>query len=69
MSKSRGNVIEPPRRSSPSTARTRCAPTMLFAGPIEEDVDWEDVSTEGMARWIQRVWRTVHAAVAEPPAG
>jgi leucyl-tRNA synthetase len=41
---------------------------MLFAGPFEDDVDWADVSPEGMARWIQRVWRTVHAAVAEPPA-
>jgi leucyl-tRNA synthetase len=27
------------------------------------------VSPEGMARWVQRVWRTVHAAVADPPAG
>jgi leucyl-tRNA synthetase len=42
---------------------------MLFAGPFEDDVDWADVSPEGMARWVQRVWRAVHAAVAEPPAG
>jgi leucyl-tRNA synthetase len=42
---------------------------MLFAGPFEDDVDWADVSPEGMARWIQRVWRSVHAAVAGPAAG
>jgi leucyl-tRNA synthetase len=43
--------------------------TILFAGPFEDDVDWADVSPEGMARWVQRVWRAVHAAVAEPPPG
>jgi leucyl-tRNA synthetase len=32
-------------------------------------VDWADVSPEGMARWVQRVWRAVHAALADPAAG
>ncbi|HEV3504564.1 MAG TPA: class I tRNA ligase family protein, partial [Actinomycetes bacterium] len=68
MSKSRGNLVEPSEiidEHGADVARL----TMLFAGPFEDDVDWADVSPEGMARWVQRVWRTVHAAVAEPPAG
>ncbi|MFL5794433.1 MAG: class I tRNA ligase family protein, partial [Actinomycetota bacterium] len=68
MSKSRGNLVEPSEiidEHGADVARL----TMLFAGPFEDDVDWADVSPEGMARWVQRVWRTVHAAVAEPAAG
>ena len=68
MSKSRGNLVEPSEiidEHGADVARL----TMLFAGPFEDDVDWADVSPEGMARWVQRVWRTVHAAVAAPPAG
>jgi leucyl-tRNA synthetase len=61
MSKSRGNLVEPTAiidQHGADVARL----TMLFAGPFEDDVDWADVSPEGMARWLQRVWRTVHAA-------
>jgi leucyl-tRNA synthetase len=67
MSKSRGNLVEPSEiidEHGADVARL----TILFAGPFEDDVDWADVSPEGMARWVQRVWRAVHAAVAEPPA-
>jgi leucyl-tRNA synthetase len=68
MSKSRGNLVEPAAiidEHGADVARL----TILFAGPFEDDVDWADVSPEGMARWVQRVWRAVHAAVAEPSAG
>ena len=68
MSKSRGNLVEPSAiidEHGADVARL----TILFAGPFEDDVDWADVSPEGMARWVQRVWRAVHAAVAEPAAG
>jgi leucyl-tRNA synthetase len=68
MSKSRGNLVEPSEiidEHGADVARL----TMLFAGPFEDDVDWADVSPEGMARWIQRLWRSVHAAVADPPPG
>jgi leucyl-tRNA synthetase len=68
MSKSRGNLVEPSEIIDDQGADVARL-TMLFAGPFEDDVDWADVSPEGMARWIQRVWRTVHAAVAEPRAG
>jgi leucyl-tRNA synthetase len=65
MSKSRGNLVEPTAiidEHGADVARL----TMLFAGPFEDDVDWADVSPEGMARWVQRVWRTVHAALQQP---
>ncbi|HYT25638.1 MAG TPA: class I tRNA ligase family protein, partial [Actinomycetota bacterium] len=68
MSKSRGNLVEPSaliEEHGADVARL----TMLFAGPFEDDVDWADVSPEGVARWVQRVWRTVHLAVGEPGAG
>jgi leucyl-tRNA synthetase len=68
MSKSRGNLVEPSAiidRHGADVARL----TILFAGPFEDDVDWADVSPEGMARWVQRVWRAVHAAVGEPAGG
>ena len=68
MSKSRGNLVEPSEiidEHGADVARL----TMLFAGPFEDDVDWADVSPEGMARWVQRVWRVVHAAAAPPEAG
>jgi leucyl-tRNA synthetase len=66
MSKSRGNLVEPSRiidEHGADVARL----TMLFAGPFEDDVDWADVSPEGMGRWIQRVWRAVRGAVDDQP--
>ena len=70
MSKSRGNVIEPRDVVAEYGADTLRA-TMLFAGPIEEDVDWEDVSTAGMFKWLNRLTRLVdeHAAVGETKGG
>src|SRR6266496_2561938 len=66
MSKSRGNLVEPTQiidEHGADVARL----TMLFAGPFEDDVDWADVSPEGMGRWIQRVWRAVRGAVEGHP--
>jgi leucyl-tRNA synthetase len=57
MSKSRGNVVAPAEvyeEFGADTLRT----TMLFAGPIEEDVDWADVSPTGVHRFLARLWRT-----------
>jgi leucyl-tRNA synthetase len=56
MSKSRGNLVAPKEivdEFGADTART----TMLFAGPFEADVDWADVSAQGVFRWLSRVWR------------
>ncbi len=68
MSKSRGNLVVPATiidELGADVARL----TMLFAGPFEDDVDWADVSPEGMARWIQRVWRAVRTAAHANDSG
>jgi leucyl-tRNA synthetase len=31
----------------------------LFAGPVEADIDWADVSVDGNRKWLARVWRLV----------
>ena len=56
MSKSRGNLVTPStivEQYGADAARV----TMLFAGPFEADVDWADVSPQGVFRWLSRVWR------------
>jgi leucyl-tRNA synthetase len=68
MSKSRGNVIEPGQvvaEYGADTLRT----TMLFAGPIEDDVDWADVSTAGMFKWLSRLARLVDEHILTRPNG
>jgi len=65
MSKSRGNLVEPAAIVGDYGADTLRA-TMLFAGPIEDDVDWADVSTAGMFKWLTRLCRLVDELVARP---
>ncbi|MDP9022090.1 MAG: leucine--tRNA ligase [Actinomycetota bacterium] len=56
MSKSRGNLVVPGEVYEQYGADTLRA-TMLFSGPPEADIDWADVSPEGVYRWLSRVWR------------
>jgi leucyl-tRNA synthetase len=58
MSKSRGNLVAPNAIVDAYGADTARV-TMLFAGPFEADVDWADVSPQGVYRWLSRVWRIV----------
>jgi leucyl-tRNA synthetase len=58
MSKSRGNLVEPKAIVDEYGADTLRA-TMLFAGPIEDDIDWADVSPAGMFKWLSRLARLV----------
>jgi leucyl-tRNA synthetase len=37
---------------------------MLFAGPVEDDVDWATVSAAGVHKWLGRVFRAVGEAAA-----
>jgi leucyl-tRNA synthetase len=56
MSKSLGNGVdlgEEIARYGPDAVRL----TMLFAGPPEDDVDWNDLSPAGSVKWLGRVWR------------
>jgi leucyl-tRNA synthetase len=61
MSKSKGNLVElGPTIEEWGADALRLA--MMFAGPIEDDMDYDDVSVSGIHRWLGRVWRTVHEA-------
>jgi leucyl-tRNA synthetase len=63
MSKSRGNLVEPRGIIEEFGADTLRA-TMLFSGPIEDDVDWADVSTAGMFKWLSRLARLTDEHIA-----
>jgi leucyl-tRNA synthetase len=56
MSKSKGNVVDPDdlvARLGADTARL----FVLFAGPIEKDLEWSDQGVEGCYRFLSRVYR------------
>ncbi|MDP8957035.1 MAG: leucine--tRNA ligase [Actinomycetota bacterium] len=61
MSKSKGNLVElGPTIEEWGADAVRLA--MMFAGPIEDDMEYDTVSVPAMHRWLGRVWRTVHEA-------
>jgi leucyl-tRNA synthetase len=62
MSKSRGNLVrfsEQIEKHGADAVRV----TMLFAGPVGDDIDWKNVSADGVKSWLGRVNRAVHDAV------
>ncbi|HEX9313331.1 MAG TPA: leucine--tRNA ligase [Actinomycetota bacterium] len=60
MSKSRGNLVEFAEELAKHGADVMRI-SMLFAGPVEDDVDWATVSPAGISKWLGRVWRAVWA--------
>jgi len=61
MSKSRRNLVElgpTIEKWGADTIRL----TVMFAGPVDDDMDWANVSVSGVHKWLGRVWRTVFAA-------
>ncbi len=58
MSKSKGNVVSPEEiiaKYGADTARL----FILFAAPVERDLEWSDQGVEGAYRFLNRVWRIV----------
>ncbi len=58
MSKSKGNGVSPDELVAEQGADAGRVYEM-FIGPPEEDVEWTDAGLNGVARFLQRVWRLV----------
>lgn len=56
MSKSLGNVVSPEEIISKYGADTARL-FILFAAPVERDLDWSDQGVQGSFRFLNRVWR------------
>jgi leucyl-tRNA synthetase len=69
MSKSKRNTIDPGAiidRYGADTARW----FILSDNPPERDMEWTEAGVAGAARFVQRLWRLVHAALPTlPPPG
>ncbi|NQU74129.1 MAG: class I tRNA ligase family protein, partial [Candidatus Omnitrophica bacterium] len=58
MSKSKGNIVDPDgiiKKYGADTLRLY----ILFAGPPETEMEWNDRGIEGSSRFLNRVWRLV----------
>ncbi|MFY0076035.1 class I tRNA ligase family protein, partial [Acinetobacter baumannii] len=59
MSKSKGNlVLFQEELDAHGADALRVA--LAFAGPVEDDKDWNDVSTTGAAKFLARALRIAH---------
>jgi leucyl-tRNA synthetase len=69
MSKSKGNVVPPDTIIGPMGADTMRL-YILFCGPPERDIEWNDDSVEGCYRFLNRIWRfhEVHEKLLATPA-
>jgi leucyl-tRNA synthetase len=64
MSKSKGNLVEfASSMKDPGADAARVA--MIFAGPVEDDINWEDVSTTGAQKFLARAWRVAKDVTSE----
>ncbi len=65
MSKSKGNLVEfASSMIDPGADASRVA--MVFAGPVEDDINWEDVSTTGAQKFLARAWRVAQDVTSAP---
>ncbi len=67
MSKSRGNLVKlSDELAEHGVDAVRL--TMVFAGPPEDDIDWNEVSPAGTKRFLARAWRLAADVTSEPGA-
>ncbi|GAB3601975.1 leucine--tRNA ligase [Microbacterium aureliae] len=65
MSKSKGNlVLFQDELDAHGADALRVA--LAFAGPVEDDKDWNDVSTTGAQKFLARAMRVAHDVTSEP---
>ena len=65
MSKSKNNGVDPQvlvDRYGADTVRL----FSMFAAPPEQSLEWSEAGVEGMARFLRRLWRDLHAHVSQP---
>jgi leucyl-tRNA synthetase len=68
MSKSRGTAVGPDDYVAEFGADALRI-YILFVGPADQAVDWQDAGMEGMARFLRRLWRVVLEQAARPAVG
>jgi leucyl-tRNA synthetase len=64
MSKSKGGVNLGDEINAHGVDAIRL--TMVFAGPPEDDINWEDVSPAGSAKFLARAWRLAGDVTSAP---
>ena len=65
MSKSKGNLVEfASSMVDPGADAVRTG--IVFAGPVEDDINWEDVSTAGASKFLARAWRVAKDVASDP---
>jgi leucyl-tRNA synthetase len=71
MSKAKGNVISPDEMVAAYGADA-VRLYILYMGPAEDDIEWQDTGIDGMARFLGRLWRlglgVAEAGPADLPA-
>ncbi len=67
MSKSKGNVQGPDELVAEHGADA-VRLYILFMGPPDQDMEWQDSGLEGTSRFLRRLWRVVHEVVEAAPA-
>jgi leucyl-tRNA synthetase len=65
MSKSRGNVTGPDVLVE-SFGADAVRLYILFLGPADQDMEWNEEGAEGMVRFVRRLWRVVLEAAERP---
>ena len=64
MAKSKNNGVDPQTMVDKYGADTVRLFSM-FAAPPEQSLEWNEAGVEGMARFLRRLWRDVHAHAAQ----